>query len=96
MKVCTIGTGYVGLVTGVCLAHIGHEVICVDNNPTKVALMQSGQSPIYEPGLSEMMQSAMSSGNLKLTSVWVSSMGKYYSLLSVHRLYPTVRAILSM
>jgi UDPglucose 6-dehydrogenase len=68
MKVCTIGTGYVGLVTGVCLAHIGHEVICVDNNPAKVALMQSGQSPIYEPGLSEMMQSAMSSGNLKFTT----------------------------
>ncbi len=68
MRVCTIGTGYVGLVTGVCLAHIGHDVICVDNNPAKVALMQSGQSPIYEPGLSEIMQSAMSSDRLKFTT----------------------------
>jgi UDPglucose 6-dehydrogenase len=68
MRVCTIGTGYVGLVTGVCLAHIGHDVVCVDNNPAKVALMQSGQSPIYEPGLSEIMQSAMAAGRLKFTT----------------------------
>ena len=68
MRVCTIGTGYVGLVTGACLAHIGHDVICVDNNPAKVALMQSGTSPIYEPGLSEIMQSAMSDGKLKFTT----------------------------
>jgi UDPglucose 6-dehydrogenase len=68
MRVCTIGTGYVGLVTGACLAHIGHDVICVDNNPAKVALMQSGTSPIYEPGLSEIMQSAMSAGKLKFTT----------------------------
>ena len=51
MRVCVIGTGYVGLVTGVCLAHIGHNVICIDNNEEKVKLMKSGQSPIYEPGL---------------------------------------------
>jgi UDPglucose 6-dehydrogenase len=68
MRVCTIGTGYVGLVTGACLAHIGHDVICVDNNPAKVALMQSGTSPIYEPGLSEIMQLAMSAGKLKFTT----------------------------
>jgi UDPglucose 6-dehydrogenase len=68
MRVCTIGTGYVGLVTGACLAHIGHDVICVDNNPAKVELMQSGQSPIYEPGLAEIMQSAMAAGRLKFTT----------------------------
>ena len=68
MRVCTIGTGYVGLVTGACLAHIGHDVICVDNNPAKVALMQSGESPIYEPGLSEIMQSAMAAGKLRFTT----------------------------
>jgi UDPglucose 6-dehydrogenase len=68
MRVCTIGTGYVGLVTGVCLAHIGHDVVCVDNNPAKVTLMQSGQSPIYEPGLSEMMQAAMAAGHLQFTT----------------------------
>lgn len=68
MRVCVIGTGYVGLVTGVCLSHIGHEVICVDNNEEKVKLMQSGQSPIYEPGLSELMKSSADSGKLHFTS----------------------------
>jgi UDPglucose 6-dehydrogenase len=68
MRVCTIGTGYVGLVTGACLAHIGHDVICVDNNPAKVELMKSGHSPIYEPGLSEIMKAAMSSGRLQFTT----------------------------
>ena len=68
MRVCVIGTGYVGLVTGVCLAHIGHHVICVDNNEEKVKLMKSGQSPIYEPGLSEIMQEASHAGNLEFTS----------------------------
>jgi UDPglucose 6-dehydrogenase len=68
MRICTIGTGYVGLVTGACLAHIGHDVICVDNNPAKVELMKSGQSPIYEPGLSEIMKLAMSTGRLQFTT----------------------------
>jgi UDPglucose 6-dehydrogenase len=68
MRVCTIGTGYVGLVTGACLAHIGHDVVCVDNNPAKIAMMQAGKSPIYEPGLSEIMQSAIAAGRLKFTT----------------------------
>ncbi|WP_038015537.1 UDP-glucose/GDP-mannose dehydrogenase family protein [Synechococcus sp. PCC 7335] len=68
MRVCVIGTGYVGLVTGVCLSHIGHHVMCVDNNEQKVQLMKSGQSPIYEPGLSDLMKSSMESGHLEFTS----------------------------
>ncbi|UAJ73807.1 UDP-glucose/GDP-mannose dehydrogenase family protein [Synechocystis sp. PCC 7339] len=68
MRVCVIGTGYVGLVTGVCLAHIGHQVICVDNNEEKVKLMRAGQSPIYEPGLSELMVANMESGRLLFTT----------------------------
>jgi len=68
MRVCVIGTGYVGLVTGACLAHIGHDVICIDNNEEKVKLMKSGQSPIFEPGLSEIMQSAITSGNIVFSS----------------------------
>src|SRR5512136_218980 len=68
MRVCVIGTGYVGLVTGVCLSQIGHHVICVDNNEEKVKLMKSGQSPIYEPGLSELMQSNFHTGRLEFTS----------------------------
>jgi UDPglucose 6-dehydrogenase len=68
MRVCVIGTGYVGLVTGACLAHIGHDVICIDNNEEKVKLMKSGQSPIFEPGLSEIMQSAINTGNILFSS----------------------------
>jgi UDPglucose 6-dehydrogenase len=68
MRVCVIGTGYVGLVTGVCLAHVGHEVICIDNNEEKVKLLKSGQSPIYEPGLTELMQQSTQSGLLKFSS----------------------------
>ncbi len=68
MRVCVIGTGYVGLVTGACLAHIGHHVICVDNNEEKVKLMKAGQSPIYEPSLSEIMQGASQAGLLEFTS----------------------------
>jgi UDPglucose 6-dehydrogenase len=68
MRVCVIGTGYVGLVTGVCLAHIGHKVICIDNNEEKVKLMKSGQSPIYEPGLSELMKSSTEAGKLEFSS----------------------------
>ncbi|MEA5553518.1 UDP-glucose/GDP-mannose dehydrogenase family protein [Anabaena cylindrica UHCC 0172] len=68
MRVCVIGTGYVGLVTGACLAHIGHNVVCIDNNEEKVKLMKSGQSPIFEPGLSEIMQSAINSGNIQFSS----------------------------
>jgi UDPglucose 6-dehydrogenase len=68
MRVCVIGTGYVGLVTGACLAQVGHHVICVDNNAEKVALMQSGKSPIFEPGLAEIMQAAMQAGNLEFTT----------------------------
>ncbi len=68
MRVCVIGTGYVGLVTGVCLSHIGHDVICIDNNEEKVKLMKAGQSPIYEPGLSELMKSSMEVGRLHFSS----------------------------
>ncbi|MBE9207585.1 UDP-glucose/GDP-mannose dehydrogenase family protein [Nostoc sp. LEGE 06077] len=68
MRVCVIGTGYVGLVTGACLAHIGHDVVCIDNNEEKVKLMKSGQSPIFEPGLSEIMQAAIQSGNIQFSS----------------------------
>lgn len=68
MRVCVIGTGYVGLVTGASLAHIGHQVICVDNNEEKVKLMKAGQSPIFEPGLSEIMQSAIQSGHIDFTT----------------------------
>lgn len=68
MRICVIGTGYVGLVTGVCLAKIGHNVVCVDNNEEKVKLMQAGQSPIFEPGLSQIMQEAIESQRIQFTT----------------------------
>ncbi|AFZ44091.1 nucleotide sugar dehydrogenase [Halothece sp. PCC 7418] len=68
MRVCVIGTGYVGLVTGVCLSYAGHDVICVDNNAEKVKLMQGGQPPIYEPQLSELMQASTEAGRLEFTT----------------------------
>ncbi|MBD2233989.1 UDP-glucose dehydrogenase family protein [Phormidium tenue] len=68
MRVCVIGTGYVGLVTGVCLANVGHDVVCIDVNEEKVKLMQSGQSPIFEPGLAEIMKSSMAAGHLQFST----------------------------
>ncbi|MDF2013697.1 UDP-glucose dehydrogenase family protein [Priestia megaterium] len=59
MKISVAGTGYVGLVTGVCLAAHGHFVTCVDIDTNKIALMKSGVSPIYEPGLEELMKNNM-------------------------------------
>lgn len=56
MKIAVAGTGYVGLVTGVCLASKGHEIVCVDVDEDKVKRMQKGESPIYEPGLPELMK----------------------------------------
>lgn len=61
MKIAVAGTGYVGLVTGVCLASKGHHVTCVDIDEEKVKVMQQGISPIYEPGLSELMKESMDS-----------------------------------
>ena len=55
MKLCMIGTGYVGLVSGVCFSDLGNEVICVDKDKSKIDLLQKGKVPIYEPGLSELV-----------------------------------------
>ncbi len=55
MKLCMIGTGYVGLVSGVCFSDLGNEVICVDNDVNKIDLLRKGKVPIYEPGLSELV-----------------------------------------
>jgi len=67
MKVCVIGTGYVGLVTGVCLAEIGHNVICADKDEKKISLLQSGRVPIYEQDLEELVRKNKDSGNISFS-----------------------------
>ncbi len=56
MKVAILGTGYVGLTTGVCLAYVGHEVACLDTDAAKIEKLKAGEVPIYEPGLGELME----------------------------------------
>jgi UDP-glucose 6-dehydrogenase len=68
MKIAVVGTGYVGLVTGTCFADSGNEVICVDNDPQKIARLQSGGLPIYEPGLLEMVERNVREGRLTFTT----------------------------
>lgn len=68
MRIAVIGTGYVGLVTGTCLAETGNNVICVDINEDKVTMMKSGQLPIYEPGLDVLFHRNIDQGRLKFTN----------------------------
>src|SRR6478752_4736147 len=68
MRVAMIGTGYVGLVSGACFADFGHEVICVDRDKTKIAALERGEVPIYEPGLNDMVAANARAGRLKFAT----------------------------
>lgn len=68
MKIAIFGTGYVGLVTGVCLSDIGHKITCIDIDKKKVEKMKDGISPIYEPGLDKLMQKNIKAGRLSFTT----------------------------
>ncbi|TPW15903.1 MAG: UDPglucose 6-dehydrogenase, partial [Halothiobacillaceae bacterium] len=68
MKVTVYGTGYVGLVSGTCLAEVGNEVLCVDIDAAKIAKLNSGQIPIYEPGLEAMVHRNVTEGRLSFTT----------------------------
>lgn len=68
MRVVVIGTGYVGLVTGACLAELGHDVVCVDKMESKISMLREGRLPIYEPGLDELVASNTKAGRLSFTT----------------------------
>ena len=68
MKICMIGTGYVGLVSGACFADLGNTVYCVDNDQDKINMLNEGEIPIYEPGLNEIVRKNYLSNRLKFTT----------------------------
>ena len=68
MKIAVIGTGYVGLVSGVCFSDFGHDVVCVDTNLAKLELLQKGKVPIFEPGLEQLMAKNVTAGRLSFTN----------------------------
>ena len=76
MKICVIGTGYVGLVAGACLADMGNDVICVDNNKDKIEKLQNAIVPIYEPGLEELIKVNTSENRLHFTTDITSAVQK--------------------
>ena len=68
MRIAMVGTGYVGLVSGACLSDFGHEVVCIDNDQTKIDALRRAEIPIYEPGLSEIVANNLSAGRLSFTA----------------------------
>lgn len=79
MKITVFGTGYVGLVTGICLAEIGHDVVCVDTNVDKISMLKNGKSPIYERGLDELLAKNIAAKRIEFTTDAVSAIkhGEY-------------------
>ncbi|RKF13495.1 UDP-glucose/GDP-mannose dehydrogenase family protein [Roseovarius spongiae] len=68
MKIAMIGTGYVGLVSGVCFSDFGHDVVCVDRDPAKIEMLERGEVPIFEPGLDTLMARNVEAGRLSFTT----------------------------
>lgn len=68
MKVTVFGTGYVGLTQAACLAHVGHSVLCMDVDAERVATLNRGHCPIFEPGLAPMLEKNLACGRLRFTT----------------------------
>lgn len=68
MKLAVIGCGYVGLVSGSCLAEAGHEVVATDNDASRIATLQAGKIPIYEPNLDKVLNTVVREGRLRFTA----------------------------
>jgi len=68
MKIAMVGSGYVGLVSGACLADFGHDLVCIDKDPGKIERLNAGVMPIYEPGLAELVASNVKAGRLSFTT----------------------------
>lgn len=68
MKIAMVGSGYVGLVSGACFADFGHDVVCIDKDESKIALLRQGQMPIYEPGLDALVENNVKAGRLSFTT----------------------------
>lgn len=84
MKLTVVGTGYVGLVTGVCLAKFGNTVVCVDTQADKIALLKGGEVPFFEPGLEEMIRTNLAAGRLSFSTDISSALrGSAIALISV-------------
>ena len=76
MKICFIGTGYVGLVSGVCFSDLGNNVICVDKDREKLSRLENGDIPIFEPGLSELVRKNLDAGRLSFSDDLIGSINK--------------------
>ena len=84
MNISIFGTGYVGLVTGACLAEVGHDVYCVDIDRDKIDLLTSGQIPIYEPGLQELVSSNLAAQRIHFSTDYEAAIKHAKVLIEEH------------
>lgn len=75
MRIAVVGSGYVGLVSGTCLADFGHEVTCIDKDEAKIAALRRGKLPIYEPGLDDLVAENVAKGRLSFTTDLAAALG---------------------